>query len=586
MADSGEDVNANGAVILQHVISGMVLVAIRHLPAIDSNTSTYDEEYLSDEDNSATADGQTEEKWVVAKRNKLDVWIETFMKAIADVLEYCSHPIRSDFTITSYLADNHIVDEDDERQPIDEEQFLDEDDDESQSESQDGKNIRVERWIFNGQSIQTYLKEAEASLMKTNDLTRRSIHDKSVEIEHEVEAWLNSCVYRSPSGRKYSAAEVIDHILAQFDATVDDRTDGESQSGRSFSGQSANIHGTKSLKDGHSQIHRRASTVGLPSVKDGSSVHGTEFDESASHFIKLTKSALHPLQALDRYIEKFKKRDKKNKKTEGSENPWTFHIMTPKRILKYRNRLSEVFSSMSHERSAPFLISCRWSLSTRHEKVRRKDGESSIKNTTLFGLEVFDLSKDQLFLIGATGNHHGQARSETDSLDPSSKRWKDLAVIPLGQLSGKGLDPQVQSEIENQLFNVEFVSVKSADQIRNGSQVSSIIRNFCSQLSVATEKRDLDFYLAFLRRYHSRLTEAFDVVARSCVYNGFQKDCNVHLADIDHQGQLFFGSLGVIELVFSVIQVFKFFVTRFVVHVPTSTYHPFVAFNRATWVAD
>ena len=113
MADSGEDVSTNSGVILQHVTSGMVLVAIRHLPAIDSNRSTYDEEYLSDEDDSATADGQAEEKLVAAKRKKLEAWIETFLKAIADVLEYCSHPIRSDFTITSYLADNDIVYKDD-----------------------------------------------------------------------------------------------------------------------------------------------------------------------------------------------------------------------------------------------------------------------------------------------------------------------------------------------------------------------------------------------------------------------------------------------------------------------------------------
>jgi hypothetical protein len=573
MADSGEDVSTNSGVILQHVTSGMVLVAIRHLPAIDSNRSTYDEEYLSDEDDSATADGQAEEKLVAAKRKKLEAWIETFLKAIADVLEYCSHPIRSDFTITSYLADNDIVYKDDEHQPIDGEQFLDEDDDESQSEFQNGRSVRVERWLFNGQLIQTFLKEAEASLLKTNDLTRQSIHDKSVEIEHEVEAWLKSSIYRSPSGRKYSAAEVVDFILAQFDSTEDDRTDRESQSGRSFSGQSASVHGAKPLKDVQSQIQRRTSTVASASVKDGSSVHGTEFDESASHVTKLSKSALHPLQAFDHYIAKFKKRDQKNKKTEGSDNPWTFHIMTPKRILKFRNRLSEV---LSHERSALFLISCRWRLSTKHEKVRRKEGESSITNTTLFGLEVFDLSKDQLFLIGATGNQHGHAHSETDSSDLSSKRRTDLAMISLGLSSGKSLEPQVQSQMENQLFNVEFVSAKSADQIRNGSQVSSIIRNFCSQLSVATQKRDLDVYLAFLRRYHSRLTEAFDVVARSCVFNGFQKDCNVNLADIDQQGQLFFGSLGIIELAFSVVQVFKFIGTCIAVHVPTSDYLPAV----------
>ncbi len=64
---------------------------------------------------------------------------------------------------------------------------------------------------------------------------------------------------------------------------------------------------------------------------------------------------------------------------------------------------------------------------------------------------------------------------------------------------------------------------------------------------------DLDYYISFLRRYHSRLTEAFDVVARSCVVDGFQK--GVQSDEIDSQGQVFFGSLGVVELTFSVIQV-------------------------------
>jgi hypothetical protein len=59
--------------------------------------------------------------------------------------------------------------------------------------------------------------------------------------------------------------------------------------------------------------------------------------------------------------------------------------------------------------------------------------------------------------------------------------------------------------------------------------------------------------MSFLRRYHSRLTEAFDVVARSCVVDGFQK--GVQSDEIDSQGQMFFGSLGVVELAFSVIQV-------------------------------
>jgi len=43
----------------------------------------------------------------------------------------------------------------------------------------------------------------------------------------------------------------------------------------------------------------------------------------------------------------------------------------------------------------------------------------------------------------------------------------------------------------------------------------------------------------------------------------------VNLADVDRQGQLFFGSLGIIELAFSVIQVFNFVDTRVTVDTPT-----------------
>jgi hypothetical protein len=177
-----------------------------------------------------------------------------------------------------------------------------------------------------------------------------------------------------------------------------------------------------------------------------------------------------------------------------------------------------------------------------------------------------------LFLIGS---QQGKANFEIDSFSKSSSKSKrkDLAIIPLGRLaSGKGLEPQLQSQMESQLFNVEFVDLKSAAQIENGSRVSSIIRNFCSQLSAATEKRELDTYVAFLHRYHSRLSEGFDVVARSCVFDGFKKDCNVHLAQVDRQGQLFFGSLSIIQLVFGVIQVIAFDDTSDSVNTPTRHY--------------
>ena len=102
------------------------------------------------------------------------------------------------------------------------------------------------------------------------------------------------------------------------------------------------------------------------------------------------------------------------------------------------------------------------------------------------------------------------------------------------------------------------MSPKNADKIRNGAQVSSIIRNFCAHLKYATDKRDLndtdlEYYIAFVRRYNSRLQEAFDVVARSCLIDGFQRGATSD--EVDSQGQLFFGSLGIVELAFSVIQV-------------------------------
>ena len=575
----------DNAVILQHVVSGMVLVAIRHLPAIDSNRATYDEEYLSDEDDSA-ADGQAEEKLIITKRNKLEAWIETFLKAIEDALDYCSNPIQRDLTITKFLAENDISDDvfGEQQQPVlaDEDTF-DDDMEFDEPQGKGGKGVRFDQWKESAGSVKACLKEAEAFLLKINDLTVQSIHDKSVEIEHEVEDWLKSPIYRSPSGRRFTATEVVDTILGSSiqgtNVSLDEgwkgdweSESGQSQSGRSQSGRTLGGYSARPPTEiGQSQGHHQPAST-AQTFRDGSSVLGTQLDDSASLIMRHTKSAISNLHMLENYTKKFKRRDQKDKKSEGPENPWTFHVMSPKRILSYRKRLADTFTSITlKEKKEPFLISCRWSLSTKHEKVRRKEGETSITNTTLFGLEVFDLSKDQLFLIGS---QQGKANSETDSSKSSSKsKRKDLAIIPLGRLaSGKGLEPQLQSQMESQLFNVEFVSLKSADQIRNGSQVSSIIRNFCSQLSAATEKRELDTYIAFLRRYHSRLTEAFDVVARSCVHDGFQKDCNVNLADVDRQGQLFFGSLGIIELAFSVIQVFNFVDTRVTVNTPTRNY--------------
>ena len=46
----------------------------------------------------------------------------------------------------------------------------------------------------------------------------------------------------------------------------------------------------------------------------------------------------------------------------------------------------------------------------------------------------------------------------------------------------------------------------------------------------------------------------------------------MHLAEVDRQSQLFFGSLGIIQLVFSVIQVITFDDSRDSVNTPTRDY--------------
>ncbi len=557
-------------VILQHVVSGMIFVAIRHLPAIDSNRATYDEDFLSDEEDSAT-DGHTEEKLIIAKRDQLSAWIETFLRTIEDVLEYCSGSNQSD-PITKFLAENDLGDVfGDQQQP---------DDSDIHFEFPDGKNVRVDQWKESAGSVKICLKDAEAFLLKFDDLTLRSIRDKSVEIEHEVEVWLKSPVYQKPNPNRsssrcqFTATEIVDVILEKKIQGTSMRLDeGSTGDGRSESGQSQ--HGNSRLglsptlakvasvarrnpELGHSLGRDQpASTVPAQTFRDDSSV----FDDSASQYMRNTKPAISPLHLLESHLKKFKGRDEKDKKSGGlDEAPWTFHIMSPKRIMNYRKRLSNTFTSIVEQKKRePFLLSCRWSFSS-HErlKVARKEGESSIMNTTLFGLEVFD-SKNRILI----GTQQGTANKETKSSNArSNRKQKDLAIIPLGSKS-EVLDASLLSQMESQLFNVEFVDVKYADQIENGSRVSSIIRNFCSQLSAATEKRELDTYIAFLHRYHSRLSEGFDVVARSCVFDGFKKDCDVNLAQVDRQGQLFFGSLSIIQLVFSVIQVIAFDYTRY-----------------------
>ena len=355
----------------------------------------------------------------------------------------------------------------------------------------------------------------------------------------------------------------VDH---QGDAQVDHQ--GENQSGiHSLSGGGGGsvISGTSGYTTRTRKgAEKQNASSSLASVTDASvaraagsvmSATGTR-GETASLLLN-DKSAAHPLETLDKIVALFKERDSKDN-VSASENPWTMHIMTPKRLRLFRRKIEDRFAPDPNGtgKTSMFLLACRWSLSTRHDKTDRKEGEGvKLSNNTLFGMEAHDC-KDSIALLGSD-------LSSDSSASASTAKRANIAMVQLGAVPDKMPDknfwesPALQ-QFEQQLCNIEFVSPKNADKIRNGAQVSSIIRNFCAHLKYATDKRDLndsdlEYYMAFVRRYNSRLQEAFDVVARSCLIDGFQPDATSD--EVDSQGQLFFGSLGIVELAFSVIQV-------------------------------
>jgi hypothetical protein len=426
----------------------------------------------------------------------------------------------------------------------------------------------VQLWIYRGETLSTLLKDASKFLFEGDDLTIESMKIKALEIEYELSAWFRMPVY-APDGFMF-ATEVIDFALGKY--VAEDTSDHRSQSGRSLlsdhpsQGGPPSVTGASAYTTGTRTGAEKQNTSSVASVPDSAVVRGTgsvisatgsraNASETASRALN-DKSAKHPLQTLDKIISLFKERDKKDNTSASNQNPWTMHIMTPKRLRTFRSKFEDRFSSdttahVSKENTSMFLLACRWRFSTRHDMSERKaDEDVNLSNNTLFGVEAHDC-KDIVLL--------GSDLSSDSPLSSSTAKHANLSMVQLGAAPDKKkLESPVLQQFEYQLCNIEFVSPKNADKIRNGAQVSSIIRNFCAHLKYATDKRDLndsdlEYYVAFVRRYNSRLQEAFDVVARSCLIDGFQPGATSD--EVDNQGQLFFGSLGIVELAFSVIQV-------------------------------
>jgi hypothetical protein len=592
MADAGEDVSADSPLILQHVVSGMVLVCIRHLPAVDSCKATNDEEYLSDDEGVENAFDDEDEKRIILKRDELNKWIQTIRTSVSSVLEYCNGKIFPtnysliDFcnkeTNLMFKAPLHDIDEHSSEAErafctnamLEFQEYITTN---QEKYEEFGDSEFVQLWNYRGETLSTMLKDASKFLFEEDDLTIESIKIKALEIEYELSAWFRMPVY-APSTGFMLATEVIDFALANH--VAEDTSDHRSQSGRSLlsdhpsqagppsvSGASAYTTGTRTGAE-----KQNASSVA--SVPDSTVVRGTgsiisatgsraNASETASRVLN-DKNAKHPLQTLDKIISLFKERDKKDNVSASNQNPWTMHIMTPKRLRTFRAKFEDRFSSytsalVSKENTSMFLLACRWKFSTRHDMSERKaDEDVNVSNNTLFGVEAHDC-KDIVLL--------GTDLSSDAPISASTAKHANISMVQLGAAPDKKkLESPVLQQFEYQLCNIEFVSPKNADKIRNGAQVSSIIRNFCAHLKYATDKRDLndsdlEYYMAFVRRYNSRLQEAFDVVARSCLIDGFQPGATSD--EVDSQGQLFFGSLGIVELAFSVIQVVAFVIAFF-----------------------
>jgi hypothetical protein len=510
MADSGEDVDSDSPVILQHVVSGMVLVGIRHVPATESLKATNDEAYLSDEDDSEIAANDESEQEIIKKRDKLDKWIQTIKESANAVLDYCSQKIVPGYDNLAIFCSNDIMEEFS-RSEFHSAGVKRTSEDESVSKSvendiaeyneytklhcsdtsdftlvslhkyQEQKGLcSVDFWIKRGENLLNFLKDTVAFLSRIDDLTIENITIKALEIEYELQAWFNMPIcYRHVQDLFIfaRAIEVIDYALANY--KKGDFDDSASHA----SGMTSLTAGGKSAltqKEPPSSVaSERRSTMAMENAgTDIVSVSGTHTEDTQSQILK-DKRKMHPLETMRKIIEKFKQRDKKEKNTLGHENVWTFHVMTPKRIANFRaNFLDQDLNEMEEKSTSRFLLSCRWSLSTRHEKSRRKEDTINVSNNTLFGIEVVDC-KDSIFLLGTEDSI---SRSDSKSSKVGRVSMASIGHIP----DKKGFEPLPQLQFERHLHNLEFVSPKNADQIRNGAQVSSIIRNFCSQLKQAS----------------------------------------------------------------------------------------------------
>jgi hypothetical protein len=521
MEDSGEDVDSDSPVILQHVVSGMVLVGIRHLPATESLKATNDETYLSDEDDSEITGNDENEVLITSKRDKLDKWIQTIKQSVNAVLDYCSQKIVG-FDNLAKLCNDDLMKEFSQSTEFHSAASKRWSQDENLSKSvesdiseyieytklhcnrtdlkiecldkyqEDIGLVSVHFWTKRGDNFLKFLKDTVVFLSRIDDLTMDKITIKALEVEYELQAWFQMPIcyraMRDSNGEDIfvfaRAIEVIDYALANYQKVdMDDSAShmsGLTSSAPTTGGKSALIH-----KEPPSSVASgRIQAAGLDTV----SISGSE--ETQSQILK--GKVLHPLEAMKRVIEKFKQRDNKDKRSLSNDGTWTFHVMSPKRIASFRANFDDKDLNQMEERaSSRFILSCRWSLSTRHNKTHRKEDKVNLSNTTLFGIEVFD-SKDYVFLFGAE-----DSSSPSDSKKSKARR---ICIVPVGCIPDKkGLDALNQQIFERHLHNIEFVSPKNADQIRNGAQVSSIIRNFCSQLKQASTGIPTEFSSKLLK---------------------------------------------------------------------------------------
>jgi hypothetical protein len=557
LANSGEDLELDSPVILQHVISGMVLVAIRHLPATPDTESkaTNHEDFLSDDDESLDA-LVAEEKLVERARNALSDSINSFLKAIAELVSFCEHNIGSsgyalqDFELTVSLG----------MQP---QMTL-------CNSGNNGEN-HVRQWIEAERfQLVSVLQDVLSSFLKQEDLTSQSIAAKAQEIEYEVRRWFNMSVFECGSFN-FTAQQAIEQIMQNLveenEHVLAFSADDKSQSGLSQSRISESLNEDNRSRAGgrrHADVSDNRSRIGTDDsrtmVSDVTSQRGLP---------SKIRHLSNPLRDFAKLIEAFSHQiHKKNSRSAQSadDHLWTFHIMSPKRILKYRKILD---GDPCIRLTAPFMLACRWNFCTKHEKVKPKEESRAVMANSLFGIEVRDASEG-LFLLGHRHETFVEPKSKQSldlSHDPSPRssgsrhnkegNKKDISMISFGLTSVRGLDSQQQSDMITQLFNVEFVSAKSSDSIKKGAQVTSIVRNFCLQLDDVLGRKDFEHYFAFLRRYSSRLIEALDFIARSCVIGGFEAEDTGSLFTLEPNphGQSFFGSLGIISITFDVVQV-------------------------------